>query len=1719
MLTIEQRTRLGVAEQIFEGSNSEVYRMRGRPGRGPAILKVLKADGPQMRERVRFHQESVIAERVLSPYVARVYRPVSDPVALVVEDIGGLSLAQYLVEAPPDLAEGLRIAIAIARGLRSIHAAHVAHKDISPSNVIWNRETEELRIIDFGIASLLDSDLVQPEAPRDLEGNLPYMSPEQTGRMNRTIDYRTDLYSFGVTLFELFTGRLPFQSADPLEVVYCHLARPPPHPRSITPALPVALGEILLRLLAKSAEDRYQSAEGVEADLAEVLRRLSAPGEDTPFELGKEDRAIRFLIPSKLYGREEAAARLIASFERVRAGGMVLTLVSGYSGVGKTSLVHELYRPLAAARGRYTSGKFDQYQRGVPYSAIAATFNALCGQIVAEGPELRQAWSERLLARLGPGGAVLCEVLPRLAEVIGPQPPAPRVDLEAARNRFNEAFCNFLEAAARPEEPLVVFLDDLQWADFASLQLLQQVLLTRQPAGLHLVGAFRDNEVETSHPLALMLEVVSRAGRPIETIHLDNLRPADLADLVADAVSRAPAEVSPLADAIYAKTKGNAFFTIAFLRGLADERLLSYGHRRWTWDLEGIAARDITDNVVDFMARRIQLFGADTQAALTMAACVGNAFDLTTLGVLLQPKSGLPEVLEDLSPALAAGVIVATTPEYKKVGIVEVDGALVRFRFQHDRVQQAAYSLIPQAARPEVHHRIGRLLHAHALRHGTLASRLFEVVGHLNQGVVVDARARLELARLNHTAGLRAFDASAYLVAADLFEKARAMLPDNAFDTEYVLALAVHLDLARSFSINGWFDRSGRLYPLLLTQAVTPLDQARVRIVQMDDVHLQGDYDRAIEVQRAGLGCLGFGFPDDLEAAITAELAESQSRQRERTLQELFAAPELRSDATRAALRLLIGMWMSAYLLSRDPVVQWCSIRMSNLTLQFGNSEYAAFAYVQYAYLCVLRLNDPKAGFDYGTLATRLADRYENPNLRGKVYFNFAIFVNHWTEHIRTSTDLFRKAYLASVEGGDWTYAVYGAANIVSNLLIEGRPCLEVEQEANKYLAFLQTKAPVGLKSFFLGGAYCALLDLQGRTARRGSFDCAYLDEAEHLRTLGQLPIVEAWFYSAKLRSLFLYRRLDEALAVAEKADIVRVGVPCQIKIPEAYFYSCLILASTHQDLQGLRDNPDHYARFTRYAQHLTDGARHAPDNLAHKHLLVEAEVGRLEHLALGPALERYDAAIRSAEAAGYPNNAAVGRELKGRFWLSRGPRAYGIAELSLARDLYVRWGATGKVAHLTAEFPELEGSGGVAPTAAPTAAPTQRAGSRTPSWASLDIASLHKAALAISSKLDWDTLLAATLPIVMESLGADRGLLLVQEDGAWTVQAAEGDLLSRDYPRSAIALVAQTHAILFLDAEALPAALAADRYFHGWQRGSAVCAPIVYHDDTLAVLYLENTLASGAFPRTREQTLSILVSQLAVSLKNARLFGQIEASLAARVRELNRSNAELEQFAYVACHDLQAPLRHVALHLKLVEEALGDTLTGRTKTSFGHVLRAAARMQALVQDLLSLSRVGRAERKLKPVNVPLLVDELKTLLEDVIGARMASVTYAGVETILADPVLIRQVFTNLLHNALKFVPKDRAPVVAIRGMSTPSGWRIEVEDNGVGFPEHGRERAFQLFQRLHSDPAFEGTGLGLAICKKVVELHGGTIALADAEGGGARVEFTLPGEGIRRSE
>ncbi|HEY9641706.1 MAG TPA: serine/threonine-protein kinase PknK, partial [Coleofasciculaceae cyanobacterium] len=866
-------------ETLYEGAVTCVYRAEKKFANElnstAVILKTLRAEYPTLEELARLKHEYQILQAL---EIEKSIKPLAlenhlNKWVLVLSDFSGEPLANVIAARPFEIDSFLKVAIHLAAVLAQLHEHHLIHKDIKPHNILVNQTTCEVRIIDFGISSRFSRENPIVGNPNLLEGTLAYMSPEQTGRMNRSVDYRTDFYSLGATFYEMLTGQLLFPATDPLELIHCHIAKIPVPPHRVNPRVPEAVSAIVMKLLAKTAEDRYQSALGLKEDLETCLQMLQTSGQITAFQVGDLDLFSQFSIPQKLYGRDREVGLLMAAFQRVSAGNTELMLVSGFSGVGKSSLVNEVHKPIVGARGYFISGKFNQFQRNVPYSAIIAAFQALVKQLLTESAAQLAQWQEKLLVALGSNAQVIIDVVPEVEWVIGKQPAVLELGATEAQNRFNLTFQNFIRVFCSPEHPLVFFLDDLQWADSATLKLLEVILSDAAIGYLLLIGAYRDHEVSSRHPFMITLELLRTKAVAIEEIALVPLALEDITQLIADALHSDAMTVQPLAELVIQKTSGNPFFVNQFLKTLHQENLLTFrlasqdNQAGWHWDIAQIEAMGITDNVVELMIRKLQKLPDSTQQVLQLAACVGNTFDLRTLALIY--KRSPAAAYQNLLSAIEEGLILPiselkVTPE----DINEVHQVSLEFKFLHDRVQQAAYALIDESSKHITHLQIGRLLWHNTVPE-TLSDKIFEIVDHLNLGIalITQESERSEIAHLNLMAGRKAKTAAAYAAATKYLQAGLAVLVEESWDSQYELTLALHEEIAESAFLSGDFDEMNHFIQVVQDRATSLLDKTKVYEVQIQACMRQNKLREAVNTALQVLKLFEVKFPDQPSAS------------------------------------------------------------------------------------------------------------------------------------------------------------------------------------------------------------------------------------------------------------------------------------------------------------------------------------------------------------------------------------------------------------------------------------------------------------------------------------------------------------------------------------------------------------------------------------------------------------------------------------------------------------------------------------------------------------------------------------------------------------------------------------------------------------------------------------------------------------------------------------
>ena len=1024
-----------ILSKIYESSNSLVYRAVHKSRHHPVILKILKEDYPSPSELTRYKQEYEITRSLQIDGAIKVYEllPYKNTLAMVLEDFEAQSLDILTQSQTFSLAEFLSIAIQIARGLGEIHAANIIHKDINPSNIVYNPQTGKVKIIDFGISTKFSRENPTIKNPHLIEGTLAYMSPEQTGRMNRTLDRSTDFYSLGATFYRLLTQRLPFETDDPLELVHCHIAKQPIPPHELNPEVPRAVSNIVMKLLAKTSEDRYQNTLGLKADLNECLTQLQQNGEILDFPLVRDEISDRFAIPQKLYGREAEIETLLSTFQRIaeetdrRSTEMVL--VGGYAGIGKSVLVQEIYKPITQQRGYFISGKFDQFQRNIPYSAIASAFKSLVQQLLTESDAQLAQWREKLLAAFGANGQVLIDVIPEIEQIIGSQPPVQLLEPTETRNRLNTVFLNFLQVFCQKAHPLVIFLDDLQWADSATLKLLEVIMSDRDLGYLMCIGAYRDREVDLNHPLIKMRDRLAEQGAIVNTIILTPLQLAEIAQLISDALHQEPEIVKPLAELVYQKTSGNPFFINEFIKSIYEENLLTFDRagKSWQWDIAQIEALGITDNVVDLMLEKLRKLSKATQEALYLAACIGNTFDLTTLCKVC--KSSAEKTFHNLLPAIQLGLIQPTSSLEITSSETPLESALIveEYKFQHDRVQQAAYALIDDDRKQSVHLQIGRLL-LRKLGKAELGDKLFTLVDHLNKGRGLLERdsEKIELAELNLSAGKKAKESTAYTASRDYLILANDVFPADIWQERYAMAIDLYKELAELEYLNGNFEQSQALIEKSIQQAKSAVERAEFYYLRINQYTLLGRYSEAIDVGMTALKLLESELATDkFQAAFEREVREYRENLGTRGISSLYNSPEMEIPEKIAALKILSRLFPTAWILA-PTLRNVIGFKAVNLNLKYGHTPVSAMIYGFMAFIIAHVLHDYRSGYEYTSLGMKLADKYKDLASKAVVTQFHANAISPWLMHVKLSESINSEGVDAWPTSGRFTsYRIY----------------------------------------------------------------------------------------------------------------------------------------------------------------------------------------------------------------------------------------------------------------------------------------------------------------------------------------------------------------------------------------------------------------------------------------------------------------------------------------------------------------------------------------------------------------------------------------------------------------------------------------------------------------------------------------------------------------------
>ena len=1834
-----------IKEEVTRSPHSILYRGIRNSDNQPVLIKTYKTTDVTPTQIARFKQEffeikKVESDGLISAYGLEYY---PDGVAIILEDFIGKPLESYVKKHQNDIKKFLDFAITLAKTLGEIHKAGIIHQDLKPKNILIDKK-KKAKIIDLGLSSILTRENEQIYDPEVLEETLPYISPEQTGRMNRTIDYRTDFYSLGVIFYEMLTGTPPFHSYNPIELFHSHIAKMPKPPIDVVSDIPEIFSNIVMKMLSKNPEDRYQSGYGLKVDLEKCREQLNSTGKIKPFELGSEDVSDKLTIPQEIYGRDKEIKTLMSAFERIKSGSCELMLVSGFSGIGKTVLINEIHKPIVQSKGYYIKGKFGRLQKDTPYSAVIQAFQGLIRQILSESQERIFRWQSLLRDALGNNGKIITDLIPEIELLIGKQPEVPELGPEETRNRFNMVFQNFVKVFAKKDHPIAIFVDNFQWVDSASLNMIKTLMGDPELNYVLFIGAFRSNEVSDTHPLTLWINDMDKSLITVNHLFVPPINERIVNKLISGALKCNPDRSMAFSELVHKKTEGNPFFVEQFLLEIYDNEILTFSPGEgWNWDMNQLGQTKITDNVADLMVERLIKLKEGSREALKLASIIGTRFNLEILSELY--KKSLDDTYADLLEPIKIGLIVLAEKDY---------------RFVDDRVLEAAYSLISEGQKIELHYSVGKLFLKNT-KPEELQENIFNIVHHLNlsQELITSEEERNELARLNSIAGSKAKNSTAYEVSSQFFKKGLELLPLDAWESKYDLTLSIYTGSGEVGYLTGDFERAEEILGDVIKNAKTSIDKVRAYEVKIPNYTVLNRRTEAVKLGIEALSMLGLKLPKKAsKLSILKELLFIKINMRGKKIEDLIDLPELTDPIKLAISRILIVTTVPLYTMDIY-YATLISLKLLNLSLRFGNSSYSAYGYFTKALILTGVFEKIEQGSSFGKLSLKALEKFKGEVIGGKVTALYGVMINHWKRHVREDIDYLLKGYEYALKTGDFEWASYSILFLEITPFFMGRNLFELEEKIEKHyldLEELQRFSVTWEYKFWWQFIISLCKETDDKLIIKGEIcdENEYYSEmarVDHHTSLGYYIVAKEFIY-------YLYDDPKKAIEYAKKGERFIDSTLGMLFTPAYYFYYSLALLAHYPQVD--RKIQKKYLKQTKANQKkMKKWAKHAPMNFENKYLLVEAEKSRVTG-KVEEAISLYNKAIDIAHENEFMHEGAMSHELLAKFYLERDDNTSAKAHMIEARDGYHQWGATAKVSDLEKKYPELLPKVEVEKATSHDDQPSSHTASEL-----LDYTTVVNSLQTISSEIIMQSLLEKLMKTVVESAGATRGIFISLKDDTLYVEAereagSDEVLVIKSTPPekrddillSVINYVKRTNTHVVLDDATKDGEYTSDPYVVKNQPKSILCLPIIRQSKLVGILYLENNVAKEAFTFDRVEVLKLLASQAAISFQNAvlvddmkrveeelreseiryrtlfnntpvgisvierggnilaynetmrimlgyskedahkvhisdvyqsiddrkkilkellskgsvhninielkrkdgtsftgsghlvpfimdgknttlavvediterikaeeeihRLNKELEqrviertAQLEETLKELERSNKELEQFAYIASHDLQEPLRMVSSYVQLLSRRYKGKLDSDADDFIFYAVDGATRMQAMIQSLLTYSRVGSKGKPFEQVDCETVLDQALSNLAIIIEENKALVSHDPIPTVMADDLQLVQLFQNLIGNAIKYNDKD-SPQIHVSAEQKDDEWVFSVADNGIGIDPDYRDQIFQIFSRLHAKE-YSGTGIGLAVCKKIVERHGGRIWVESEAGEGSTFYFTIP--------
>ena len=1519
-----------LGEKIYEGNKTIIYSgIRLNDGM-PVLLKLLCAEYPNLYDVIKLKNGYELNQKIHSNNIVKIYdmENYEKTPVLILENFDGQSLRKTLNKFKKfSLRDFLMIAIKLSQALIDIYNSNIIHKAINSDNIIINMETKTVKLTGFENASLFSQELNTIDVITDLETTLEYISPEQTGKMKRKIEYRTDFYSLGIIFYEMLTGFLPFQAKDKLAMVHCHLAVKPISPYENDPNIPKVISDIVMKLMEKMPENRYQSAIGLKVDLQKCKELLENTGSVEYFKIGEKDFSESFKIPDKLYGREKEIETLKSAFQRINKNLREVVMVTGYSGVGKSQLVNTVRRSIKKQLGYFISGKFDQFEHDIPYSALIHSFKDLVQQILGENKEQIEVWKNKLLDSLGSNGQVIINVIPEVEFIIGKQTEVIEVSAEETKNRFFKVFKDFVKTFCEAQHPLIIFLDDLQWADLSCLKLIEILISDSQINNLLFIGAYRDNEVHEKHPLKFTLDKIQSENIVVNTIFLKPLELINIQQLVEETFHCSLKEANLLAELSHQKTEGNPFFLSQFLYSLYREQLIQFNKKewKWQWSLESIKRSQITDNVVELISNRISKFPQNTIETLKLAACIGSQFDLDTLSIIC--KRDLRDTYSDICTALKEGMILPLDNS--------ISGS---YTFLHDRIQQAAYSLIEEKNRKEIHVKVGRLMIS-----GTDLEKdrrkVLDIVNQLNLGIelIHNPSEKKQIAKLELIAGKMAKKSTAYDTAYKYISVGIMLMDNCGWENSYELTHSLYVEAAETAYLNGDYNAVEQYIGTALNNSKDVLDKIKLYEIKIIAYTAQNKKSEVLDTALFVLKLLGMKFPKNPNIAdVLISLVKTKFMLIGKEPSDLLELPEMTDLFLSAALRIMVRMGMSTYMLNPN-LFLLITLKAVRLYIRHGNLDSSSIGYAAYGMLLCC-IGDIDSGYKFGQLSLKLLDKFDGKEYKAQTIVLYNSFINSWKLSAKSTSNEFIKAYSIGLETGNLNYACSAACLYSIYAYYSGQNLIDLERkmsEYNKFMHNMRNKEALTTQSIY----HQSVLNLIGFSNSTYSLKGKVYDEDQmipiHLETKDINNLCDVYINRSIL--LYLFGEYEKALKNSVIAEKYLDGVNGTLSIPVFYFYNSLILLSNFDQYETFFRRKEILNKVAANQRKMKKWAKHAESNFLHKFYLVKAEQARVLGKIL-KAINFYEKAIKLASDNGYIQEEALANELAAKFHLYLENKRIAKAYMEQAVYCYVLWGATSKVNHLKVLYPQLLGFHKNDDTSIKNM--TVNLENKTDKGSMvLDTATIIKATHTISSEIKLEELLKKLVYIVLENAGAQKVCYLIKNEEKYVIQAEgnidgnkievmkETDIENNEsLPKKIIYYVGRSGDSVILNDASTSEKYKNDLYIADKKPKSIMCMPVISKGNLLGILYLENSLMEGVFNNERKEILKIISSQLAISMENAALYADLEHS----EKQLRKHHDELEELIEKRTAKLKEEIAERKKAEKLLEEmANHDSLTG----------------------------------------------------------------------------------------------------------------------------------------------------------------------------------------------